>query len=135
MAANGGPGVTVTARRVGDFNLCADSDSDSTLTQTKEKKTGGRDVDRPRRTASHQKHEITSSRGRGLRRQSCTAALSTSLPRALSPAFQRKPPAPPVNSTGLCEPTASAVVRMPKTRNGCAPPWYLTSFAIGSGMK
>ena len=29
----------------------------------------------------------------------------------------------------------SAVARIPKTRNGCADAWYLTSFSIGSGRR
>ena len=30
---------------------------------------------------------------------------------------------------------ASAAVRMPNTRNGCAEAWYLTSFFMGSTRK
>ena len=32
-------------------------------------------------------------------------------------------------------PTASAVAKIPKTRNGWALAWYFTSFATGSGKK
>jgi hypothetical protein len=32
-------------------------------------------------------------------------------------------------------PIASAVVKRPNTRKGCAEAWYLTSFATGSGKK
>ena len=32
-------------------------------------------------------------------------------------------------------PTASPVVKSPNTRKGCAAAWYLTSLAMGSGIK
>jgi hypothetical protein len=32
-------------------------------------------------------------------------------------------------------PIARPVVSNPKTKNGCAEAWYLTSLAMGSGMK
>jgi len=35
----------------------------------------------------------------------------------------------------LTWPIASAVVSKPNTRNGCAAAWYLTSLAMGSGMR
>ena len=42
---------------------------------------------------------------------------------------------PTMPATLFTCPIARPVVRRPKTRNGCAAAWYLTSLAIGSGMK
>ena len=79
------------------------------------------------------------SRGAGSNERRVSARRSASRtgphwPRALGPPAPRRLPGYWI-SCCVWWPMASPVVSRPKTRNGCAEAWYLTSFLMGSGRK